>query len=114
MSLKRSALFAAVLLSIAVAPAAAQLNPSRTITLVVPIGAGGGHVASLGGVVPLLPSEVSPVWQVHLQVPCKMERDTATVTASGRREPAARRFDSEVPPNRRSPIGDPADGRQAP
>lgn len=42
MSLKRSALLAAVLLSIAAAPAAAQLNPSRTITVVVPIAAGGG------------------------------------------------------------------------
>jgi tripartite-type tricarboxylate transporter receptor subunit TctC len=42
MSFKRSALLATVLLSIATAPAAAQLNPSRTITLVVPIGAGGG------------------------------------------------------------------------
>jgi tripartite-type tricarboxylate transporter receptor subunit TctC len=42
MSFKRS-LWLAVALSFAVsAPAAAQLNPSRTITLVVPIAAGGG------------------------------------------------------------------------
>src|SRR5262245_56665274 len=41
MPLKRSLWLAAVL-ALITAPAAAQLNPSRTITLVVPIGAGGG------------------------------------------------------------------------
>ena len=42
MPFKRRVLLAAVLSLIAAAPAAAQLNPSRNITLVVPIAAGGG------------------------------------------------------------------------
>jgi tripartite-type tricarboxylate transporter receptor subunit TctC len=42
MPLKRSLLLAAALSLIAASPAGAQLNPSRTITLVVPIAAGGG------------------------------------------------------------------------
>jgi len=42
MSFKRNVWLAAVLSCALSAPAAAQLNPSRNITLVVPIGAGGG------------------------------------------------------------------------
>jgi tripartite-type tricarboxylate transporter receptor subunit TctC len=42
MSVTRSLLMAAALWCLMAAPAAAQLNPQRTITLVVPIGAGGG------------------------------------------------------------------------
>ena len=42
MPLARRALLAAILSSVAALPAAAQLNPSRSITLVVPIAAGGG------------------------------------------------------------------------
>jgi tripartite-type tricarboxylate transporter receptor subunit TctC len=50
MFLKRRVLLAAVLLSIVTTPTVAQLNPSRTITLVVPIAAGGG-VDAIGRIV---------------------------------------------------------------
>ncbi len=42
MPFARRALLAVILSSVAALPAAAQLNPSRSITLVVPIAAGGG------------------------------------------------------------------------